>query len=154
MNKNIEIVRETRKNLLNLISDLTVEELNEVPKGFNNNIIWNVGHIVAAQQGVCYKRANVDMVIDEAIFLSYKPDTKPEKFVTAEEVEVIKTLLLSAIDQLEIDYNNNLFANYIPWKNRYGVMINNIDELLCFLPFHEGLHYGYVTALKRIVKTK
>ena len=38
---------------------------------------------------------------------TYKTGTKPEKFVDAAEIERIKQLFFSTLDQLEIDYNNN-----------------------------------------------
>ncbi|MEO6718949.1 MAG: DinB family protein [Ferruginibacter sp.] len=151
--KQIEILKKTRKYLLDLINELTIEELNEIPVGFNNNIIWNLGHMLASQQGVCYKRAGLNLVIDEKYFLDYKPETKPDHFIDAEQADKIKGLFLPAIDQLEEDYNNNVFANYPPWTNRYGVEHKNIDDTINFLLFHEGLHLGYIMALKRIVKS-
>ena len=59
--RQFEILKLTRQYLLNDIKDLTVEQLNEVPAGFNNNIIWNVAHMLATQQGICYEigRAHV-----------------------------------------------------------------------------------------------
>ena len=151
MSTAIEIIKKPRIHIISLIEELSIEQLNEVPPGFNNNIIWNVGHLIAAQQGVCYKRADMDIRIDENVFLSYKSGTKPEGFIDSNEVEKISELLLTTIDQLESDYNNNSFTNYIPWITRYGVQLNNIDDAISFLPFHEGLHIGYIMALKRVV---
>ncbi|MCC8426546.1 DinB family protein [Mucilaginibacter sp. UR6-11] len=151
MTKAIEIIKMPRLHLLNLIKDLNVDQLNKVPAGFNNNIIWNLAHIVAAQQNLCYKRAGLDIVIDERFFTAYLPETKPEKFVDANEVEVIKTLFLLTLDQLEADLQTNRFDNYIPWTSRYGVELSNIDEAVKFVPFHEGLHTGYIWALKRMI---
>lgn len=154
MHPQIETIRKTRTALLALIKDLSVEELNEIPAGFNNNIIWNVAHLTAAQQGVCYFRAGLKMHVDEAYFKAYKPESKPEKSVSSAEVEEIKELLFSTLDQLETDFQQNIFTNYTPWTTRYGVDIKNIDEAISFLPFHEGLHLGYVMALKRVIKSK
>lgn len=154
MHPQIETIRKTRTALLNLIQDLTVEELNEIPAGFNNNIIWNVAHLIAAQQGVCYFRAGLPLKIENAFFLAYKPESKPEQFVDAGEVEKIKEILFSTLDQLETDYQDHIFTNYTPWTTRYGVDIKNIAEAISFLPFHEGIHLGYIMALKRVVKSK
>lgn len=151
MNKPIEIIRQTRINVLKLIEGLTLEQLNKVPAGFNNNIIWNVAHLVAAQQGVCYRRAGLPMRIEENFFDLYKPDSKPERPVTAQEVEEIKQLLQSSVDQLEADYNSGYIGSYTPWITRYGVSIDTIEDAVTFLPFHEGLHTGYIMALKRAI---
>ena len=154
MEKQFEIIKSTRKYLLDFISDLTIDELNEIPAGFNNNIIWNVAHLVASQQNVCYVRGGLDIKIDKNLFLDYKPDTKPHGYVTQEKVGEIKELFLSTIDQLEADYYNNIFTDYNAWTNRYGVTHNSIEDTINFLIFHEGLHVGYVMPLKRLVRRK
>lgn len=141
-----------RLGLLNsIIKDLNIEQLNKIPTGFNNNIIWNLGHLVYAQQGICYKRAGVEPIVSEDFFTLYSPGTKPERFIDESELETIKELLTSTLDRLIIDYEKDLFANYTPWTTRYGVDLNNIDDVLNFLPFHDGLHIGYIMAQKRVV---
>lgn len=152
MNKAIDTIKKERLFLLKLIEGMRLEQLNEVPQGFNNNIIWNLAHLVASQQGVCYLRAGVKTWIDEAFYLRFKPDTKPAGFMDAHETEEIKALLLSSLDQFEADYNANLFSNYKAWTTRYGAELTNIDEAIQFLLYHEGLHTGYIMALKRLVK--
>ncbi|MBD1383789.1 DinB family protein [Mucilaginibacter rigui] len=144
-------LRVTRLHLLHLIENLTTEQLNKVPAGFNNNIIWNVAHAISAQQGVCYTRANVPFIVDDKYYTPYRPDTKPSGFIDSAEVDIIKGLLISTIDKLEIDYNNHVFDNYTPWATRYGVQINNIEEAVNFVPFHDGMHIGYVMALRKLV---
>jgi hypothetical protein len=151
MNKAFDIILKPRIGLIKLIESLSIEQLNEIPPGFNNNIIWNAGHIIATQQGVCYKRAGLDLRIEESFFLAYKPESKPEKFIGKDEVENICGLLISTMEQLETDYNNNLFTNYTPWTTRYGVELSNIDQVINFLPFHEGLHFGTIGAMRRLV---
>jgi hypothetical protein len=92
------------------------------------------------------------MVIDEKYFLAYKPDTKPSGYVNEEEVQVLKKQLLSTIDNLEQDLAASVFAANPPWTNRYGVEHKNIEDSIKFLLFHDGLHLGYIMALKRVVK--
>jgi hypothetical protein len=151
MTKSIEIIKKPRLGLLNLISELSIEQLNKIPAGFNNNIAWNLGHMIATQQGVCYKRAGLDTVIGEDFYKTYAPETKPEKFIDQDELETIKGLFISTLDRFETDCGKNLFSDYIPWTTRYGVELASIQDVLKFLPFHEGLHVGYIWALKRAV---
>jgi len=138
--------------LLDLISELTTEQLNKIPESFNNNIIWNLAHMIAAQQGICYKRTGVPIVVTEAFFDSYKPGTKPVGFVDADGIAVIKAQLIATINQFEADLENKeLFANYTTVMTRYGVELTSIEDAVSFLPFHDGFHMGYVLALKRLV---
>lgn len=151
MTKKIEIIRKTRAFLLKNLEDLTAEQYNKIPEGFNNNIIWNLGHMIAAQQGVCYIRAGLAPRVGEDIINSFKSSTKPERAYSGAEMENIKSLLFSTLDQLEEDYNNNIFGGYTAWSTRYGVELASIDDALDFLPFHEGLHSGCIGAMKRLV---
>lgn len=151
MNPNIEVLRKTRHFALNLIDGLTDEQLNKIPEGFSNNIIWNLGHLVAAQEGVCYKRSGVEANIPDEFFHGYKPGSKPEKDASAEEIAQIKSLLLTSLDDLERDHAaGKLIMN--PWTTRYGIDINTIEDGISFLQFHEGLHQGYITAMVKMVK--
>src|SRR5829696_8231162 len=136
MEKQFEIIRKTRGFLVSIIDELTLEKINRVPEGFSNNIAWNLGHVIAAQQGVCYKRIGIQMRIEEELFQQYKPESKPEGAIGEEELLKLKELLFSTIDQLEEDYRQNKLANYIPWKTRYGVAINSIEDAINFLTFH------------------
>lgn len=152
MNAQTERIKKIRAFLIDSVNDLSADQLNEVPPGFNNNIIWNLGHLIAVQQGVCYVRAGVKPVTDEKYVVLYKPGTKPDKYVAGDEVKTIKELLLSSLDLFKTDYQTNMFANYPAWTTRYGVELSNIDDALQFLLFHEGLHSGFVAALKNLVK--
>ncbi|RYZ22828.1 MAG: DinB family protein [Chitinophagaceae bacterium] len=152
MEKHFEILRKTRNFLLSIINELSPAQLNQVPEGFNNNVAWNFGHVIAAQQGVCYKRAGLPMVIEEELFTRFKPESKPEGIVGENEIESLKSLLLSTIDDLEADYKAGKFNGYKPWTTRYGVQIDTIEDAISFLSFHDGLHVGYVMALRRALK--
>lgn len=151
MIQQIERVRKTRQHLLDQIRPLSTEQWNLVPPGFNNNIIWNIGHMIAAQQGICYLRASEPMHIEDAFFNFYKTGSKPTSFVGPEEIEMVKELLFSTLDRLEADVQNNQFPGYTTWTTRYGIDIQNIQEALTFLLYHEGLHGGIVKAMKNIV---
>lgn len=151
MSRAIEIIKKPRKLILETISNLTIDQLNNIPSGFNNNIIWNLGHMIASQQGICYKRAGLETVITEEFFNTYKSGSKPERFITTAEYEEIKQLFFSTLDQLEIDYEAAKFINYTPTVTRYDVEVSNIDEAIAFLPFHDGLHIGYIMSLRKLV---
>lgn len=121
MNKQIDTIKKTRLFLLDLVKDLSVDQLNEIPSTFNNNIVWNLGHLIASHQGVCYLRAGAKPVVDEKYIATYKPGTKPGEHINDKELSIIKDIMVSSIDKFQIDYQNNVFANYNGWNTRYGV---------------------------------
>ena len=151
MNNGIERIRQSRIHLLKLIENLTTEELNKIPPGFNNNVIWNLGHLISAQQRICYLRNGSKPFIDEPFLSLYKPGTKPGGRVNESDVAEIKELFLDAIDQFGKDYEAGIFSGYPAWTTGYGIEISNIDDAINFDLFHEGLHRGYIMAMKRML---
>ena len=77
MKTQFDLIRKTRSFLLDSVKDVSHDQFNKIPQGFKNNIIWNMGHIIAAQQGLCYVRSNVPIVVDEGYMKLFKPDTNP-----------------------------------------------------------------------------
>lgn len=152
MNYIIENIRKWRVVLLNSIKELSLEKMNKIPHGFNNNIIWNVGHLVAAQQLICYTKAGLNPPIDEEVLAAYRTGTKPERFFDSDDEDAIKPLLFNSLDLLEQDYQQRAFENYTPWTTRMGIDLNNIDEAIQYLQFHEGMHMGVIMSIKKLVQ--
>ena len=152
MDTSIITIQETRKLFLNLIEGLTIEEINIIPQGFNNNIIWNFGHVIVSQQTLCYRLAGLPLNLDESYILKYAKGTKPETFLDGKELAFLKELSVSMINILVDDLNKNLFSNYKEYQTSFNVKLLNVQDAVKFLTMHEGMHYGYVLALKKLVK--
>ena len=148
----INNLRKTRTYVLDLIKELSLEKLNIVPHGFNNNIIWNVGHLVAAQQNICYIRSGKSITIPEEFFNNFKPGSRPERFFQIDEEDEVKKLLFTSLDILEKDIQQNRFEPYTAWVTRTGININNINEALIYMHHHEGLHTGIIYSMKKMVQ--
>ena len=151
MNPQIDTIRKVRAFLLEGIKDLATAQLNKVPIGFNNNIAWNLGHMVAAQQGICYKRAGLSTMIGDEFWEEFRSGAKPTRIYQEAEIAQIKELFFSTLDQLQTDYDKQIFDGYTAWSTRYGVEITGIDVAIDFVPFHEGLHSGVINTMKRLV---
>lgn len=151
MDKHFNILRTTRQNLLNTIDGLTTEQLNKIPEGYKNNIIWNAAHNLVVQQLLIYRLSNRDTTIDESIIEKFKKGSNASGIVEDKEVQEIKSLLKSSVDKLEEDYNNGLFSEYKPYETSYNITLNSTEEAIYFNNVHEGLHLGYIMAMKKLV---
>lgn len=147
----IQNIIHTRKYLLDICESLSVGQLNTIPNGFNNNIIWNLGHLIAAQQGLCYIRSGLKPVVDDTLILQFKGGSQPEKQWSEQEIECIKQTMIDSLYQLNTDVEQQLFVQYETFQTRYGVTISNITDAIQFLPYHEGLHTGTIVAIKKLV---
>ncbi|TCD21816.1 DinB family protein [Pedobacter psychrodurus] len=146
-------IKNTRAFVLELVKDLSTEQLNKIPSGFNNNIIWNIAHLTAAQQNLCYVRSGLRVTISEEHFSPFLSGTKPVKFIEKEEIDSIFEVLLNSMERLAADYTSGIFVEFDPWDKRYGMKLNTIEDAINFIPFHEGMHIGYIMALKKLVLT-
>jgi hypothetical protein len=153
MDFTFQVLKNTRNIFTKIIENNDLKDLNKIPEGFNNNIIWNIGHVVVSEQLLAYKLSGLEPMLSDEIINKYRKDSKPQGALTQEEVDEIKALLLPTLDKTASDYTNGVFKDYNAYTvSTTGNTLNNIDEALQFIAIHEGLHYGYVLALLKAVK--
>ncbi|ERJ58563.1 DinB family protein [Sphingobacterium paucimobilis] len=155
MESTFKFILQTRRAFIQLIDSLTLEQLNEIPPGFNNNIIWNFGHIVVVSPALCYLRSGVSEDSSKVKYLtSYVKGSKPTYTVSQEEVDNLKALALSTIEQIESDYHAGVFNHITPFAtDTYKETMSTIEEVIQLSAGHDNLHYGYAIAQKRIINT-
>ena len=151
MDQEFEILLITRKNLLNSIKDLSIDELTKIPNGFNNNIIWNAGHNLATQQLLVYKLSGQSPVIPGELIEKYRKGTSAPKNVSENEINEIKGLLISSAKLMQQDYDNGLFTQYSEYTTSYNIKLSSTEKAIAFNNVHEGLHFGYIMALKKAI---
>ena len=150
--ENIFKAWKTSRELFNAFLDQhSVEQLNTIPAGFNNNIIWNIGHVIVAQQSLVYKSSDLNMHISDELFQRYKPGTKPLTPVVQEEISELKTLLTSLIAKTENDFYNNKFTVFNERKTLTGFHLASLKDTFEFNNYHEGIHLGYIMSIKKFI---
>tara|TARA_R110000868_G_scaffold68878_3_gene203477 strand:+ start:340 stop:822 length:483 start_codon:yes stop_codon:yes gene_type:complete len=151
MNTSIDVTRTSRKMLSQILKGYTLAQLNAIPAGHNNNLIWNIAHIVVVQQMLVYKLSGLPMNISDSLVEKYKKGTKPEQDATQAEVDEIYNLLMTTIDQTEIDMNNNSFVNYQEYPTSTGFVLKNAKDAMFFNSFHEGIHIGAILGIRKFI---
>lgn len=153
MKEVFKFIIDARKAFIQLIDELSIEQLNEIPSEFNNNIIWNFGHIVVTTPVLCYVRTGIWQDASSIAFLSaYAKGTKPTYFVSKEEVEQLKELAILSIESLEADYKAGKLNNIQPFDTAtYGAVLNSIEDVIITTAGHDNIHLGYASAQKRII---
>lgn len=141
----------SRKLYLDYFEKYSPDQLNKIPVGFSNNLIWNIGHIVVAQQGLIYKGSGLKGYVSEKLFDLYKPGTKPIRQATKEEIEELKYLLIFLIDKTIEDFNNGIFETYNERMTGTGFHLASLIDAFEFNNYHEGLHLGYMMGIRKFI---
>jgi hypothetical protein len=153
METSLRIFENNRNVFLRLIENFTLNQLNAIPTGFSNNIIWNLGHIIVTQQILVYQLSGLPMLVSNEMIEKYKNGSKPTGNTTQEEVDAIKNLLLTTVTKTKNDFNTpSFFQNYEGYVTKStGFAINSANEALNFNNFHEGVHLGFLMNIRKFI---
>lgn len=148
-----DVQQKTRGFLKQYLETLSLKELNTIPEGYNNSILWNIGHIIVTQQLLVYKLSGLPMLVNESQISKYMKGTKPEADATQEEVNNLNKLLFTTVEQTKNDYQNGIFIDFNEYVlSTTGNTLTKVEEAINFNLFHEGIHLGYIMALKKALK--
>lgn len=150
--KNLDILTTTRRLLQNATADLTPEALIRIPEGFNNNVLWNVGHVVVTQQLLCYKLSGMPMGIDDPTVEMFCKGSSPKDWTTTPDMASLIGPLHDLVETTRRDYAAGRFGGYDTYTTSTGYTLVSIEDAIAFNNLHEGIHLGYVLALRRAVR--
>lgn len=149
MNQTFELNSTSRTIVSKFPENYTLEQLNKIPQGYSNNLIWNIAHIIVTQQLLVYKFSGLPMLVSDELVEKYKKGTKPEQDATQAEVEEIRSLLFSTVEKIKEDFEKGVFKNYTEYPTSTGFVLKNVDGAISFNNFHEALHIGIMMSLRK-----
>ncbi|MFD1315326.1 DinB family protein [Namhaeicola litoreus] len=152
MDKIFEATLFNRNKLLTILESCSDEQLNFVPKNFNNSIIWNIGHVLVTEQLLVYRLSGLELKIEESYVNMLRKGTSPLQDFTSSQIQYIKENLIRTVEITRKDYQSNLFRSYQSYPTSTGIVLNNVDEALQFNAFHEGIHLGVVLSLIKLTQ--
>lgn len=140
-----------RSYILGVVENVTGEEAEFVPKGFNNNIRWNLGHIYLDQylwiQAVTKEKA----AIPETFQTWFGYGTSPKNFTSkTPTLEDLKLLLKEQPTKIKETYGERLEEEYPPTE----MGMNTIEQVLIRTIFHEGMHLQAILDLKKCINNE
>ena len=151
MSSVFDVQKTIREILLKILDNHSLEQLNKMPEGFSNNLIWNIAHCVSAQQSLVYKLSGLPSKVSEEFITKYRKGTKPEGYASQAEVDEIRTLLSETLHQAEKDYSDKIFLNYTEYTTSMGFTLRNVEDALSFNNYHEGTHTGIILSIRKFV---
>ena len=151
MTATFDINQTSRNVLLKFLESHSLEQLNTIPEGLSNNLIWNIAHIIVVQQMLVYNLSGLPMMVSDKMVSSYKRGTKPEHSVTQAEVDEIKSLLFPTLEQTKRDFADGIFRNYTEFTTMSGYNVKNAQNAIEFNNYHEAVHTGIMMQIRKFI---
>lgn len=150
-----DILKTTRGNIIKIISGCSLSELNTIPTGFNNNLIWNFGHVIVTQQLLCYGLSGQEMYTNKELIAKYRKDSKPssESPVDQLEYDQLNALFELTTQKINEDYKAGKFGEnaFKEYTTSYNMTLRNPEDAIRFNNVHEAMHLGQCILLKKFV---
>lgn len=153
MTTTFRILRQGRDNYISILDSFNLDQLNTVPIGYNNNLIWNIAHVVATFDILAYKLNGLAPKLDMKFIDEFKKGTSPTRIVNQEFVDDLKSKLKSQINQVKEDVQANIFPSIMPrpYMTSYHYELKTIEDIMHFNLIHESLHLGIIMSLRKFI---
>lgn len=136
---------------LHTVKDLSETEACIIPEGFNNNILWNLGHIYSAQEQFAFHFAEEPMELPEGFSDLFKMGSKPADWtVQPPTLPELLGLLKDQPSRIRERLINRLGEEVPHPFSIPGLSLKTIGQLLTFNLYHEGVHVQAIRMLQKI----
>ncbi|MCP3030918.1 DinB family protein [Halobacillus sp. A1] len=143
-----EQLEQYRRELLSLVDDVTEKESNSIPKGFNNNIRWNLGHVYLDQFSWLQFLTKEKSPVPENFQKWFGFGTNPNDFDEhTPSLEELKQLLSVQPQQIKKMYGDRLEVEYSTTE----MNMRTIEQVLIRTIFHEGMHFQAILDIKKFL---
>ena len=116
----LQIFQQNRKSVIALLEKNSLEQINAIPLGFNNNLIWNAGHLLLSQQFLMYHFSDLPLLVPTGEFMpKYGSNTVPDGQAAQADLEQLIDLLRTTSNKAVEDYDSGLFKTYKPYTSEY-----------------------------------
>lgn len=147
----LKSTQQARANMLRLMEPLQLDQLNVIPDGFRNNLVWNFGHVIVTQQLLCYGLSGVKLLIDQSMVEAYRRGSAPQGSISQETLTEFIQLSEETLVGFQNDYAQGVFENFKLYPTSFGVELSKVEEAFQFNLAHEAMHLGTMMAMRKLV---
>jgi len=147
-----DILERNRANIYGILKRFTPEQLNHIPDGFSNNLIWNAAHLLVTQQLLVHSLSGSEVLVSQDWIKRFRKGTRPEGEVSREEVYQLMEALLEVPDKSrKMVQQGSMSDSYQAYETSFGTTLHSLEEAIPFNNIHEGMHFGTILALRKMV---
>ena len=105
-----------------------------------------------SQQKLCYIPAGVPAKVSDNYLTLFQKGTQNIRDITQAEIDELKKLSFSLIEEMEVDIKSGYLDQYQPLQTHFGLLLQNIEDAADFSSLHDALHLGYALAQRRALE--
>ena len=151
MKTELKLLNVSIQNIIKLVEDVSVENLNKIPAGFPNNLIWHVAHLEVTQKLLIYGLSGNNLNLEADFVANYRKGTAPTAILSAAECEQIIEGFKTQFETLQADLKQDIFKEYKPYPTSYNFEIASLQDAITFNNLHYGLHFSSMLRLKKML---
>ncbi|MBY0121982.1 DinB family protein [Bacillus sp. S/N-304-OC-R1] len=135
------------------ISKIPEELANIIPKGFNNNIRWNFGHIAFVQEKIVFEILGEEKNVPNEYEKLFGAGTKPAQWdIQAPTLSEIAIVLSEQKTRIKEFLPGRLHEKLsTPFTNKSGITFYTAGETFLFSFYHEALHMETIKQIHRAI---
>ncbi|MBN8209016.1 DinB family protein [Bacillus sp. NTK071] len=131
------------------VANVSEDEGETVPKGFKNNIRWNLGHVYVELYMWIETLTKEKASIPEHFNKWFGWGSSPEDFTEeTPSLEELKVLLKKQYSTIKETYGDRLEEVFQPTEIRE---MTTIEQVLLWTTFHEGMHLQAILDIRKCI---
>ncbi|MCR2822200.1 DinB family protein [Lederbergia panacisoli] len=137
-----------RSYVIGVLDDVTEEEAEFIPKGFNNNIRWNLGHLYLDQYLWIQAVTKEETAAPEEFNRWFGFGTSPKDFTNeTPSFDELKFILEKQPKEITREYGSRVEKEFSPTE----MGMHTIEQVLVRTIFHEGMHLQTILDIKKLI---
>ncbi|HJA41309.1 MAG TPA: DinB family protein [Firmicutes bacterium] len=151
MRKTFELTSSMFLAVVNDLENLTDDQLTKIPEGFNNNILWHVGHVLVSNEFFMFGYPQTDTGLPQSYVSWFNTQTSPADW-GEDKLPTISELYKALQTQLEkiCNIDDTFLEQKLPFEFPVPGIVTYHD-LYALMIYHEADHLGQIKAMKKMV---
>lgn len=142
------LIEQNRNQTLNVVSQVTEQQADVIPVGFNNNIRWHLGHILTIHERLAFRLIGEPLDLPDELMNLFLNGTRPADWtISPPDLQTLIQRLEEQPERIRTRLQGRLQDELtFPFKE-----FNRLAEVLVFSIGHEATHNGFMMALKKLL---
>lgn len=137
------------RTLLVSIGDGFGDSIDQIPAGFGNHPLWNLGHLVVTTRLLVYRLSGLELGMPESLVADFGKGSDPKAWTNSYSWSDIREQLLAQPSQLAKDLDAGIFKEFKRYETSIGVVLESVEQAITYNTYHEGIHLGYALAQRK-----